>query len=54
MECFIFGLDEKGFDVLSKGEDLKWAQLRFPWDSPITNIKDYQSNFINFLNDKSK
>jgi hypothetical protein len=54
-ECFIFGLDEKGMDVLGKNitTDM-WVQLRFPWDNPISALKDYELSLNQFLNEKSK
>jgi hypothetical protein len=53
-ECFIFGLDHKGFDVLSQDREGAWTQLRFPWDSPVISISDYHTSLFQFLNDKSK
>jgi hypothetical protein len=54
-ECFVFGLDEKGMDVLGKSvETDMWVQLRFPWDSPISVLKDYELSLNQFLHEKSK
>jgi len=54
-ECYVFGLDEKGMDVMAKdNSNEQWSQLRFPWDVPIRDLNNYTISLDQFLRDKSE